>query len=326
MGPDQTPSIIQRHHKKMTTLSPLGPNTPRIALIGECMIELQQRADGSLQQSFGGDTLNTAVYLSRAMGDNAQVDYVTALGDDSFSDAMCQSWSSEGIGLDLVQRLPGRLPGLYCIQTDANGERRFLYWRNEAAVRDCFTTAATEPILAALPDYDVLYFSGITLAVLGAQGRERLIQTLIDARQRDARIVFDNNYRPRLWTSVAESRAAYRSVLPHIDLALLTVDDEQALFGFSDCDAVFEAYAQIGTPEVVLKRGAEACLIRCDGEAFAVPAQKVEKVVDTTAAGDSFSAAYLASRLLGGSPEDAAVAGHRLASQVIQVPGALIPR
>ena len=310
----------------MTTLSPLGPNTPRIALIGECMIELQHRADGSLQQSFGGDTLNTAVYLSRALGDNAQVDYVTALGDDSFSDAMCQSWADEGIGLDLVQRLPGRLPGLYCIQTDANGERRFLYWRNEAAVRDCFTTPAAEPILAALPDYDVLYFSGITLAVLGAKGRERLIQTLIEARQRDARIVFDNNYRPRLWASQEEARAAYRSVLPHVDLALLTVDDEQALFHFSDCDAVFEAYAQIGTPEVVLKRGAEACLIRCDGEVFEVPAQKVEKVVDTTAAGDSFSAVYLARRLLGGSPVEAAQAGHLLASRVIQFPGALISK
>ncbi|MEZ1321903.1 sugar kinase [Pseudomonas fluorescens] len=310
----------------MNTLSPLGPNTPRIALIGECMIELQQRADGSLQQSFGGDTLNTAVYLSRAMGDKAQVDYVTALGDDSFSDAMCQIWTSEGIGLELVQRLPGRLPGLYCIQTDASGERRFLYWRNEAAVRDCFTTPAAKPILAALPDYDVLYFSGITLAVLGALGREKLIQTLIEARQRDARIVFDNNYRPRLWASVEDARAAYRSVLPYVDLALLTVDDEQALFGFADCEAVFAAYAQFGTPEVVLKRGAEACLIRCDGETFEVPAQKVEKVVDTTAAGDSFSAAYLASRLLGGSPAEAAEAGHLLASRVIQVPGALIPK
>jgi len=247
----------------MNTLSPLGPNIPRIALIGECMIELQQRADGSLQQSFGGDTLNTAVYLSRAMGDKAQVDYVTALGDDSFSDAMCQIWRSEGIGLDRVQRLPGRLPGLYCIQTDANGERRFLYWRNEAAVRDCFTTPAAEPILAALPDYDVLYFSGITLAVLGMQGRARLIRTLSEARQRDARIVFDNNYRPRLWASVEEARAAYRSVLPYVDLALLTVDDEQALFGFADAQEVFAAYAQFGTPEVVLKRGAEACLIRC---------------------------------------------------------------
>jgi 2-dehydro-3-deoxygluconokinase len=106
---------------------------------------------------------------------------------------------NENIGLGMVQRLPGRLPGLYCIQTDAAGERRFLYWRNEAAVRDCFTTPAAAPILAALPDYDVLYFSGITLAVLGVQGREKLLETLIEARQRDARIVFDNNYRPRLW-------------------------------------------------------------------------------------------------------------------------------
>jgi 2-dehydro-3-deoxygluconokinase len=215
---------------------------------------------------------------------------------------------------------------LYCIQTDAAGERRFLYWRNEAAVRDCFTTPAAAPILQALPDYDVLYFSGITLAVLGVQGREKLLETLIEARQRDARIVFDNNYRPRLWASIEEARAAYRSVLPYVDLALLTVDDEQALFHFSDCDAIFAAYEQIGTPEVVLKRGAEACLIRCDGESFEVPAQVVERVVDTTAAGDSFSAAYLASRLKGGSPVEAAQAGHWLASRVIQVPGALIPR
>ncbi|RMM49007.1 hypothetical protein ALQ77_03864 [Pseudomonas corrugata] len=304
----------------------MSHSKPRIALIGECMIELQQRADGSLQQSFGGDTLNTAVYLSRALGDRAAVDYVTALGDDSFSDAMCRSWAEENIGLERVQRLPGRLPGLYCIQTDAAGERRFLYWRNEAAVRDCFTTPAAAPILAALPDYDVLYFSGITLAVLGEQGRSKLIETLIEARRRGALVVFDNNYRPRLWASVDAARAAYRSVLPYVGLALLTVDDEQALFGHADSEAVFAAYEELGTPEVVLKRGAEACLIRCDGQSYEVPAQLVERVVDTTAAGDSFSAAYLARRLMGGNPVEAAEAGHLLASRVIQVPGALIPR
>ncbi|AZD16535.1 sugar kinase [Pseudomonas chlororaphis] len=296
----------------------------RIALIGECMIELQHRADGSLQQSFGGDTLNTAVYLARELGEGAHVDYVTALGDDSFSDAMCHSWAEEGIGLGMVQRLPGRLPGLYCIQTDAKGERRFLYWRNEAAVRDCFTTPAAEPILAALPTYAVLYFSGITLAVLGELGRKKLIETLVEARTRGAQIVFDNNYRPRLWASVEQAQAAYHEALAYVDLALLTVDDEQALFGYADSQAVLAAYAD--TPEVVLKRGAEACLIRCGGESFEVPAQRVEQVVDTTAAGDSFSAAYLACRLKGGSSQQAAEAGHRLASRVIQVPGALIPR
>ncbi|MCF9016376.1 sugar kinase, partial [Pseudomonas carnis] len=230
---------------------------PRIALIGECMIELQHRADGSLHQSFGGDTLNTAVYLRRELGDAGSVDYVTALGDDSFSDAMCAHWRAEGLGLDRVQRLPGRLPGLYCIQTDAQGERKFLYWRNEAAVRDCFTTPAAEPVLAALPGYDVVYFSGITLAVLGNIGRERLLQALIEARRRGARVVFDNNYRPRLWADVQTAREAYRRVLAEVDIALLTEDDERALFGYEDSEQVFAAYPSIA--EVVLKRGADAC-------------------------------------------------------------------
>ncbi|NWB60794.1 MULTISPECIES: sugar kinase [unclassified Pseudomonas] len=297
---------------------------PRIALIGECMIELQHRADGSLQQSFGGDTLNAAVYLRRELGEPSTVDYVTALGDDSFSDAMCKHWAEEGLGLGMVQRLPGRLPGLYCIQTDANGERKFLYWRNEAAVRDCFTTPAAEPILAALPTYDVVYFSGITLAVLGEVGRARLLETLVETRKRGGKVVFDNNYRPRLWASVDAARAAYHAVLAEVDIALLTEDDERALFGYEDSEQVFAAYPTIA--EVVLKRGADACLIRWEDERFEVPALVVEKVVDTTAAGDSFSAAYLASRLKGGSPQEAALAGHRLASRVIQVPGALIPR
>lgn len=297
---------------------------PRIALIGECMIELQHRADGSLQQSFGGDTLNAAVYLRRELGEPSTVDYVTALGDDSFSDAMCKHWAEEGLGLGMVQRLPGRLPGLYCIQTDANGERKFLYWRNEAAVRDCFTTPAAEPILAALPTYDVVYFSGITLAVLGEVGRARLLETLVETRKRGGKVVFDNNYRPRLWASVDAARAAYHAVLAEVDIALLTEDDERALFGYEDSEQVFAAYPTIA--EVVLKRGADACLIRWEDERFEVPGLVVEKVVDTTAAGDSFSAAYLASRLKGGSPQDAALAGHRLASRVIQVPGALIPR
>jgi 2-dehydro-3-deoxygluconokinase len=299
---------------------------PRIALIGECMIELQQHENGSLQQSFGGDTLNTAVYMARLLGRSAQVDYVTALGDDSFSDAMCQTWKREGIGLSKVQRLPGRLPGLYCIQTDAQGERRFLYWRNEAAVRDCFTTPGADAILGALPEYDVLYLSGITLAVLGERGRERLLATLAQARTGGARVVFDNNYRPRLWHSVEQARDAYRACLACVDLALLTEDDEQALFGYTDSEQLLAAYRELGISEVVVKRGAQSCLVESAGERFEIPAHAVQKVIDTTAAGDSFSAAYLSMRLRGGSPQEAAQAGHRLASLVIQHPGALIPR
>ena len=59
-----------------------------------------------------------------------------------------------------------------------------------------------------------------------------------------------------------------------------------------------------------------------------VPAVKLakENVIDTTAAGDSFSAGYLAVRLTGGTPEAAAQRGHLTASTVIQYRGAIIPR
>ena len=60
-----------------------------IASLGECMIEVTTGDDGRLQQHYGGDTLNTAVYLARLLPRPiTTVDYVTVLGDDPFSRAM----------------------------------------------------------------------------------------------------------------------------------------------------------------------------------------------------------------------------------------------
>ncbi|POC16564.1 PfkB family carbohydrate kinase, partial [Vibrio vulnificus] len=53
---------------------------------------------------------------------------------------------------------------------------------------------------------------------------------------------------------------------------------------------------------------------------------KIDNVIDTTAAGDSFSAGYLAKRILGGDCQQAAFAGHTVAGHVIQHRGAIIPR
>jgi len=298
----------------------------RVALIGECMIELQQRSDGSLVQSFGGDTLNAAVYLRRLLPGDWQVSYVTALGDDSFSAAMCSAWQAEGIDLSLVQRLPGRLPGMYCIQTDAQGERRFLYWRNEAAVRDCFTQPGGAAVLDQLQNYSLIYLSGISLAVLGDEGLNNLLPRLAEARRHGAQVVFDNNYRPRLWRDRTHAADTFGRLLGMVDIALLTLDDEQALFLEADEQAIFERYAQAGTTHVVLKRGAHSCLIAEGGRRHEVAAQSVHKVVDTTAAGDSFSAGYLGAWLQGAASPVAAAQAHALAAAVIQQPGAIIPR
>ena len=297
-----------------------------VGLIGECMVELQRQADGGMRQSFGGDTLNTAVYLSRLCGgEGIAVDYLTALGDDPMSQAMRARWREDGVGDGRVRVLADRLPGLYMIQTDEQGERSFLYWRGESAARHCFDGSGADELLAALGDYHTLYLSGISLAILTVEGRERLLGALRQARSGGTRIVFDNNYRPRLWPDAAEARKHYEALLGLVDIALITWEDDVAVFGFATPEQLFSHYAGLGVGEVVIKRGAGSCLLKsADGRAEVAP-EPVEQVVDTTAAGDSFSAAYLAARLRDGQPEAAARWGHRLAGGVIQHPGALIP-
>jgi Sugar kinases, ribokinase family len=290
------------------------------------MIEMRGLPGALFSQTFGGDTLNAAVYLSRlGAGNGIVADYVTAIGADAFSVAMRQLWRDEGVGDQHVRVIKDALPGLYFIQTDDQGERRFAYWRGEAAARRVFDGPEADDVLRALADYDYVYLSGISLAILTAGGRERLMLALGQARQSGTRIVFDNNYRPHLWPDASSARKAYSDMLRLTDLALITWEDDSALFGYADPEALFGAYARFGVGEVALKRGPASCLIQCPTGRFEVPAEQVRQIVDTTAAGDSFSAAYLACRLQGGEPQQAARWGHTLAAEVVQHPGALIP-
>jgi 2-dehydro-3-deoxygluconokinase len=297
-------------------------NSMKVASIGECMIEFSAARDGLFARGFGGDTLNTAVYLSRLGIDTA---YVTAIGDDALSDAMLASWQAEGVRTDDVLRVPGRVPGLYMIERDPRGERSFLYWRDRAPARELFDRA-DDAALERLSRFDWLYLSGISLSLYGETGRARLRELLVAARRNGGRVAFDGNYRPRGWSEAEAARRAFDAILPLVDLALPTLEDEQALFGDADAAACLRRLQAHGVAEIVIKRGPLGCLIEANGRQAEVPPPQLVQPVDTTAAGDSFNAAYLAARIRGAEPEQAARAGHRLASAVIMLPGALIAR
>jgi 2-dehydro-3-deoxygluconokinase len=288
---------------------------PRVACIGECMVELRETPDGCLRRGFGGDTLNTAVYLARL---GVAVDYVTALGDDPWSDEMLAQWQAEGVGTALVARLPGRLPGLYIIQTDPSGERRFLYWRDSAAARHLFDHLDVR----ALEAFDVLYLSGITLSIYGEAARAILLQALAGVRARGGRVVFDTNFRPRGWPDRRLARQLYGHMFATADSVLASVEDLALLYGDA---GESELSCHAAGREIVLKLDSPASRVMHGGAVLDIDAPPVSCVVDTTAAGDSFAAAYLAARLRGASPEVAARAGHDLAGAVVGHPGAIIP-
>ncbi|MCC6468941.1 MAG: sugar kinase [Alphaproteobacteria bacterium] len=297
---------------------------PRAASIGECMLELSPRDGGLFALGYGGDTLNTAVYMARL---GVAVDYLTALGDDGFSDKMLAAWRAEGVGTGQVRRLPGRLPGLYLIETDAQGERRFSYWRDRAPARELFALPETPSVVDAIAGYNLVYLSGISLSLYGAEGRQVLMGALDAARAGGAQLAFDSNYRPRNWPDIATARAAMAEILKRTDIALVSFDDERALWNDDAPIAAARRLATLGPAEVVVKDAADPAVVLVAGASpeLVVPESAVTPV-DTTAAGDSFNAAYLAARLNGVAPIEAARAGHRLAAAVIRHPGAIIPR
>jgi 2-dehydro-3-deoxygluconokinase len=299
-----------------------------VACIGECMVELRQaqgkqgagQGAGLYARGFGGDTLNTAVYLARL---DVNVDYLTALGDDALSEEMIAAWTGEGVGTRRVLRIPGKLPGLYMIQTDARGERQFFHWRENSAARRLMDVPETDELLNSLTSYDIVYLSAITLSIYDAAGRERLLAGINRARLLGSRFVFDTNFRARGWPDLDLARRSFEAAFAAADIVLASAEDLRALY---PGESHAELMARIRSPELVFRLPEPVSLLRFPGGTSEVRAEPLTRpVVDTTAAGDSFAAAYIAARLAGSDPVEAAQAGHRLASLVVCYPGAIIP-
>lgn len=292
---------------------------PRACFIGEAMLELARDGAG-WKLGYGGDTVNTAVHMARY---GVDVAYLTAVGTDAFSEELVTAWTEEGVDTASVLRDPVRLPGLYAISTDAAGERSFTYWRGESAARHMFDHAEIERVLDAAAEANLLCFSLITLAILPPEARSRLMELCDHVRARGGRVAFDGNYRARLWPDADAARQARDAAIARCDIGLPTLEDEIAIDGAHGAYEAAARWRALGAGEVVVKLGAEGCLI--DGDRIVPPPAAVE-VVDSSGAGDAFNAGYLHARLSGAPLEEAALAGHRLAGWTITHRGAIPAR
>ena len=308
-----------------------------IAILGECMIELNGKPFGDMVQTFGGDTLNAAVYLSRscAMNDDAaaiKTSYVTALGTDPISEGMMERWRDEGIETALVLRDPERTPGLYLIQLDDMGERTFLYWRNQSAARYMLRHEGFPGLSEKLSAVDMVFVSGISLAILPDRDRGELLASLQTLSGQGVELAFDSNFRPALWPSddgLGTVRAAYEMMYQVTGVALVTFDDEQLIWGDATPQDTLARLRRQGVKKAVVKLGEEGCIAQdftAGAEPVSVPTQPVAHVVDTTSAGDSFNGGFLSAYLTGNSLEFSCQRGNALAGLVIGHRGAIVPK
>jgi 2-dehydro-3-deoxygluconokinase len=294
----------------------------RAVCIGECMVELAPAGADLYRRGFAGDAFNAAVYLKRS-APKLDVQFATVTGADPLSKAMRQAWRAHGVGDALAAVDPGREPGLYLIELDAKRERSFHYWRGESAARGWARHLATMAQDDVLDGAELIYFSGISLAILTPQDRALAFEILRGLRGRVGRIAFDPNLRPALWSDIAEARGAFETVVGLADVLLPSRQDLQLLWGEEDIEWMARQLAALGAAEFAITSEEKGCLVHHRGRSEWLPAPVVETVIDTSGAGDSFNGAYLAARLAHTSPIDAARQGLALAAYVVTQPGAI---
>lgn len=287
--------------------------------MGELSPAVDSEGRSAWRLSAAGDAFNAAVHFKREAPD-AQAALAGAVGTDPVSEAILAAAEGHGLDASTLLRRPGETAGLYMIETDEAGERRFTYWRSTSAARRWLRDPAAA---RALEGADLVHLTGITLAVQEDDAaRAGLLDLVSGAGGRGARVSFDGNFRPALWASAEDARAWSARALAVADVALMTWDDERALWGDASERDALDRLAAAGPAEVVLKLGERGALARHDGETHAVPAAPAPRVVDTTGAGDAFDAGYLAARR-SGPPVEAALAGARLAARIVGLPGAI---
>jgi 2-dehydro-3-deoxygluconokinase len=309
----------------MTSAPILSSANPTSALrflsIGECMVEMAPGdTPGAFQMGFAGDTFNTAWYM-RALRPDITTQYFTKVGTDAVSDAMLTKMTDAGIDIAHVARSASSTVGLYMISLN-DGERSFSYWRSQSAAKQL--ASDTQAMAQAMGSTDLIYLSGITVAILDPAGRDALLDAIKSARRHGKTVAFDSNLRPRLWANEKQMTEAIMRFAKACDIVLPSFDDEAAHFGDATIQDTLDRYLNAGAATVVVKNGGGDVLYWHAGESATVTPPPVSKIVDTTSAGDSFNAGFFAGLDKAISMDERIQAASRVAAQVIGAKGALV--
>lgn len=288
-----------------------------IVALGEPMVEFNQmrgERDRYLL-GFGGDTSNMAIAAARLGG---RVAYVTRVGDDAFGRKLLELWQSEGVetrGVGIDTDAP---TGIYFVTHGGSGHE-FSYLRaGSAASRMRPVDLPLELIRGAR----VLHASGISQAI-SASACDSVFAAIEAARAAGTKISYDTNLRLKLWP-LSRARAIVKASIALCDWALPSLDDAKLLFERDRPDDVIDACHEAGAPLVVLRCGAEGCVVSDGRRRERIAAHRVE-AVDATGAGDCFDGAFSVRILAGDDPVAAARYANAAAALATTGYGAVAP-
>lgn len=272
-----------------------------LVCLGEPLLELNQQgpqaAGGRLyREGYGGDASNVAIAAARQ---GARAGFLSAVGDDPAGTGFLALWRSEGVDAAAVRVDPAHPTGLYFVSHDDAGHH-FSYRRaGSAASRYRLDPEGR----AAIARASIVFASGISLG-LSEAAADTVFEAMALARAGGGRVAFDTNYRPKLWPKT-RAAALIEHAMRGADIALPGLEDAELLLDLSDPDRIVDRCLSLGPTLVVLKMGADGCLLATPERRERVAAFPC-RPVDATGAGDTFCGSFLAEIARGASPAEAA--------------------
>lgn len=274
-----------------------------VLTFGETMIAL--RADRPLTlnpnitATIAGAESNVAIALAR-LGHNVQ--WAGRIGDDAGGELIRRTLRAEAVGQDHVTTDPQRQTGILIFEQRLPDLTRVGYFRQNSAA-SMIGINDLSPALSKGPR--ILHLTGITSA-LSLSAEEAVLQAASAAHAAGVAVVFDVNYRSKLWNR-ALAGDTLRRLLPFVDVVVgspdeLTLLSEDGSAGDDSSDAA-KALVCSGVREVVVKLGADGARLYDESGTVYCPAREVD-AVDSVGAGDAFTAGYISGMLTSRTAEE----------------------
>ena len=271
------------------------------AIIGECLIELTSNGtlaeSSTLNKYFGGDTVTTAITLSRLGG---HVFYITKVGNDGFSEFILSSLQKENIDTSLI-KTNDEQNGMYII-SNTQAKKELLYYKRKTAATKLSIDDLSEEYIKNLK---LIYSTGIVQS-LSASARELVREGFKTAKENEVLTAYDPNY-TSCFMSSGDTKELMEEIVDYTDIIFLSLkSDAVRLYEIDSIDKAMKYFWDKGVKIVVIKSHIDnGYYTGYNGSITFNDFYNTTKAVDVTASGDVFNGGFLYAITNGYSPFEA---------------------